>query len=281
MINTVNTLGASVPGFNRSTAVERKPDAGSSLAEAKPKENSQSVSALDGGQDLAGSRQVSRSQIIPSVTPTDTADNEPQHRVEDDVSSRRDDLLERRASNIANDEVTVSDRVARNENNQLESQNRDQARAVAKSQASEQRSEKSEDENRRTAFTAAEADVESVRKAEVVEQSEIAARAKSAEKAEVNASAANNASAADNERAALESAEAREDKAQTQSTSFGSVDEARSNDKKESGDANNQATSSSDDPALSRPEKEGLRSFQQIAEVSAFEATGTTIDVSV
>jgi len=31
---------------------------------------------------------------------------------------------------------------------------------------------------------------------------------------------------------------------------------------------------------LSRQEREGLRSFQQVAEVNAFEATGTTIDVS-
>jgi len=51
--------------------------------------------------------------------------------------------------------------------------------------------------------------------------------------------------------------------------------------REESEKNNSQASQNVVDLALSRSEQDGLRSFQQVSEVSAFDATGGNIDVSV
>ncbi|MBV1880541.1 MAG: hypothetical protein KUG82_02865 [Pseudomonadales bacterium] len=280
MINMASTLGASVPGFNRSGIAERKPDSGSSTVVAIQTNNPQSLVTLEGGQKLAGSQQVLHSDSASSATVVDSAAgvssanpvegvvNEPRHREEDDATLRRQERREDNSERLKEDEVSLSERVEQNLDKGDALQNKAKTRvAENKTQDSDAQLERAQEEKRSAVSAQTREGVESKQQLKS-EQREVESEFKLSERDDARRDADIRRDIDDS----VSSESEIEEGVPASVDTFGS-----SNSRDNDSDDSERRDESQD---LSRQEREGLRSFQQVAEVNAFEATGTTIDVS-
>jgi len=258
MINTVNTLGASAPGFMRVNSDARKPDAGAAIAEAKPVDNLQFAPKLDGSQTLSDSRQALRNEPIPSASQADQADNETQYDRSGQTALSSADTQDRRETTSSAQRNDRSDSTNRSESRDSSDASE---RAEARQEAAQARSQAAKESR---------SDVQD----DVQVKPENADEQRSQEATQSVPAESEAASRADSNQAVSPPANESRDTDEVQARAPSVTVESESNNRSETDLAR-------DDLALSRPEQDGLRSFQQVAEVTAFEVTGTAIDVSI